>query len=91
MSSTLPNDDLTPTESEGGEFADDSPPGANETLEGDERMYTGEPVDDGTHVRRPQQMNVGVDNMEGGGEWPDPERSPAPESAGDAGDADNRT
>jgi hypothetical protein len=35
-------------------------------------MYTGEPVDDGDDVRRPQQMNVGVDNMDGGGEWPDP-------------------
>jgi hypothetical protein len=78
MSSTLPNDDVTQTDAEGGEFTDDTantraePPAPDEALEGDERMYTGEPVDDGDDVRRPQQMNVGVDNMDGGGEWPDP-------------------
>jgi hypothetical protein len=27
-------------------------------------------------------MNVGVDNMEGGGEWPDPETPPSPGAAG---------
>jgi hypothetical protein len=27
-------------------------------------------------------MNVGVDNMEGGGEWPDPDTPPAPGASG---------
>jgi hypothetical protein len=42
----------------------------------DSKMYTGEPVE--THRGRevPQQMNVGRDNMEGGGEWPDPRTPP---------------
>ena len=43
----------------------------------DSKMYTGEPVDTPEGTRRPQQMNVGADNMEGGGEWPDPETPPA--------------
>jgi hypothetical protein len=77
MSFALPNDHVTPTGAEGGEFVDDAPE-ADAPLEGDERMYTGEPVDDGEHVRRPQQMNVGVENMEGGGEWPDPATPPSP-------------
>jgi hypothetical protein len=51
-------------------------------LEGDERMYTGEPVETETGLRRPQQMNVGVDNMEGGGEWPDPDAPAAPGAVG---------
>jgi hypothetical protein len=83
MSFSLPNDDVTPTRAEGGEFAGDEPE-AEEPLEGEERLYTGEPVDDGEHVRRPQQMNVGVDNMEGGGEWPDPETPPSPGAVGDS-------
>jgi hypothetical protein len=83
MSSTLPNGEVTPTTTEGSEFASTPPPDARDTLEGDERMYTGEPVDDGDRVRRPQQMNVGVENMEGGGEWPDPKAPPAPEAPGD--------
>lgn len=87
MSSTLPNNEVRPTGEEGGEFAgdgDQAPPAADEPLEGDERLYTGEPVDDGEHVRRPQQMNAGRDNIEGGGEWPDPESPPAPGAPGDA-------
>jgi hypothetical protein len=28
-------------------------------------------------------MNVGADNMEGGGEWPDPETPPSPGGAGE--------
>jgi hypothetical protein len=92
MSSTLPNDGVTPTKAEGGEFDGEDgvrsrpqPPGASEPLEGDERMYTGEPVDDGEQVRRPQQMNAaGRDNIEGGGEWPDPETPPSPGAPGDA-------
>ena len=83
MSSTLPNDDVTPTDAEGGEFADDAAE-AEQPLEGDERLYTGEPVDDGEHVRRPQQMNVGVENMEGGGEWPDPDTPPSPGAPGNS-------
>jgi hypothetical protein len=87
MSAALPNDDVRPTGAEGGEFAADvpavDPPEAEEPLEGDERLYTGEPVDDGEHVRRPQQMNVGVENMEGGGEWPDPDTPPSPGAAGE--------
>jgi hypothetical protein len=85
MSSTLPNRDVASTDVEGSEFAnsnaDDPAPDADEALEGDERM--GEPVDDGDRVRRPQQMNVGVENREGGGEWPDPKAPPAPEAPGD--------
>jgi hypothetical protein len=47
-------------------------------------MYTGEPVDDGEHVRRPQQMNAaGRANIEGGGEWPDPKTPPSPGAAAD--------
>ena len=84
MSSTLPNDDVTQTDAEGGEFVDDDAVEADEPLEGDERMYTGEPVDDGETVRRPQQMNVGVENMEGGGEWPDPGTPPTPGAAEDS-------
>jgi hypothetical protein len=87
MSSTLPNDDVQPTGAEGGEFAGDAPevepPESERPLEGEERLYTGEPVDDGDQVRRPQQMNVGVENMQGGGEWPDPETPPSPGAAGD--------
>jgi hypothetical protein len=41
-------------------------------LDDDERMYTGEPVETSEGTYRPRQMNVGKDNMEGGGEWPDP-------------------
>lgn len=90
MSSTLPNGEVAPTDSEGGEFdgagvrSRPQPPGADEPLEGDERMYTGEPVDDGEHVRRPQQMNAaGRANIEGGGEWPDPKTPPSPGAAAD--------
>jgi hypothetical protein len=43
----------------------------------DSKMYTGEPVETERGTRRPQQMNVGRDNMEGGGEWPDPKTAPA--------------
>jgi hypothetical protein len=53
-------------------------------LVGDERMYTGEPVeaDEGTY--RPQQMNVGFETMQGGDEWPDPNAPPKPGSVGEA-------
>jgi hypothetical protein len=42
----------------------------------DWKMYTGEPVETDEGRKRPQQMNVGRENMEGGGEWPDPETPP---------------
>jgi len=88
MTSTLPNDDVTPSQTDGEEFATDDPERddeddataedrADRPLEGDERMYTGEVVDTESGPRRPQQMNVGVDNMEGGGEWPDPHTPPS--------------
>jgi hypothetical protein len=65
--------------------ADDADvPAPNAKLEGDERMYTGEPVDTEDGLRRPQQMNVGRENMEGGGEWPDPNTPPRSGSAGAA-------
>jgi hypothetical protein len=57
---------------------------ASHKLEGDERMYTGEPVDTGDSTLRPQQMNVGFENMEGSGEWPDPRTPPKPGSVGEA-------
>jgi hypothetical protein len=48
-------------------------------------MYTGEPVDTENGPVRPQQMNVGADNMQGGGEWPDPNTPPAPGAPGASG------
>jgi hypothetical protein len=74
----------------GGSAGDSSSP-AHE-LEGDERMYTGEPVETDTGVRRPQQMNVGPGNMEGGGEWPDPDAPASPGAPGwDGRDATETT
>jgi len=61
---------------------DSSPTSPEHELHGDERMYTGEPVETDSGVRRPQQMNVGGDSMEGGGEWPDPDAPPAPGASG---------
>jgi hypothetical protein len=42
----------------------------------DEKMYSTVPLEteDGTVVI--QQQNVGKDNMQGGGEWPDPDSPP---------------
>jgi hypothetical protein len=43
----------------------------------DEKMYTGEELDTGHGSYRPQQQNAaGKDNIEGGGEWPDPHAPP---------------
>jgi uncharacterized spore protein YtfJ len=43
---------------------------------GDEKMYTGEPVEvDGVTVI-PQQQNVGPGNEDGGGEFPDEDARP---------------
>jgi hypothetical protein len=60
----------------------DEVPGPDGELTGDERMYTGEPVETEDGPRRPQQMNVGVENMEGGGEWPDPNTPPSEGASG---------
>jgi hypothetical protein len=48
----------------------------------DEKMYTGETLDTPDGPRTPQQMNVGADNEEGGGEWPDPKTPPQPPAPG---------
>jgi hypothetical protein len=53
-------------------------------LQADERMYTGEPVETDEGTYRPQQMNVGSENMEGSGEFPDPHTPPKPGSVGEA-------
>lgn len=58
-------------------------PGPGDELTGDERMYTGEPVETEDGPRRPQQMNVGVENMQGGGEWPDPKTPPSVGASGE--------
>ena len=50
----------------------------------DEKMYTGETLDTPEGKRTPRQMNVGPDNEEGGGEWPDPETPPQPPAPGSA-------
>jgi len=51
-------------------------------LVGDEKMFTGEPVETDEGLRRPQQMAVGRDNVEGGGEFPDPKTPPSPGAPG---------
>ena len=56
------------------EEADDADAGERAA---DWKMYTGEPVEEDGKTERPQQMNVGRDNMEGGGEWPDPHTPPS--------------
>jgi len=60
-----------------GDRTDDAAARDNEPEADDSKMYTGEPVDTPEGTERPQQMNVGADNMQGGGEWPDPETPPA--------------
>jgi hypothetical protein len=60
----------------------EDPSSPDHELRGDERMYTGEPVETETGLRRPQQMNVSGENMEGGGEWPDPDAPAAPGAPG---------
>ena len=61
----------------------DQEPGPDDELTGDERMYTGEPVETEDGPRRPQQMNAGVENMQGGGEWPDPNTPPSEGASGE--------
>ncbi|MCU1456659.1 MAG: hypothetical protein JWL73_751 [Actinomycetia bacterium] len=43
---------------------------------GDERMYTGEPVEVDGQTVIPQQQNVGPGSEDGGGEFPDPDAPP---------------
>jgi len=45
---------------------------------GEERLYTGEPLDTGDGVEVPAQQNVGAQRSEGGGEFPDPSTPPDP-------------
>jgi hypothetical protein len=76
------------------ELADDDSRRPEHKLVGDERMYTGEPVETDEGTYRPQQMNVGYENMQGSGEFPDPNAPPKPGSVGEAErtapDADDR-
>jgi hypothetical protein len=64
--------DREPTQSDDADTSSTSP---EHQLHGDERMYTGEPVETETGLRRPQPRNVG-------GEWPDPDAPPAPGASG---------
>jgi hypothetical protein len=66
------------------ERADDDSRRPEHKLVGDERMYTGEPVETDEGTYRPQQMNVGLENMQGSGEFPDPHAPPKPGSVGEA-------
>lgn len=53
----------------------------------EERLYSGEELETEDGTRVPRQMNVGPDNMEGGGEWPDPHtppQAPAPGAFGES-------
>lgn len=47
-------------------------------------LYTSEPLEteDGDEVVVEQQNLAGKDNIEGGGEWPDPNTSPRPPAPG---------
>ena len=58
------------------------PPESLDPDDPEARLYTTEPLetDEGTIVI--QQQNVGKDNMEGGGEWPDPHTAPQPPAPG---------
>jgi len=49
----------------------------------DEKLYTSEPLetDDGTVVIQ-QQNAAGRENIQGGGEWPDPDTPPQPPAPG---------
>ena len=53
-----------------------------------EEEAVSEVVGGGDDARVVAQENVGRDNMEGGGEWPDPNTPPAPEARGS--DPDDR-
>jgi|1185.fasta_scaffold74004_2 hypothetical protein len=47
-----------------------------ETEDPEAPLYSGVELETSSGTRVPQQMNVGSDNMEGGGEWPDPHTPP---------------
>jgi hypothetical protein len=48
----------------------------------DERLYSTVPLETERGEVVIRQQNVGVDNMEGGGEWPDPDTPPRPPAPG---------
>jgi hypothetical protein len=48
----------------------------------DERLYSTVPLETEHGEVVIRQQNVGADNMEGGGEWPDPETPPRPPAPG---------
>jgi hypothetical protein len=48
----------------------------------DERLYSTVPLETENGEVVIRQQNVGADNMEGGGEWPDPETPPRPPAPG---------
>jgi hypothetical protein len=51
----------------------------------DEKMYTGAELDTGHGTYRPTQQNLaGKDNIQGGGEWPDPDTPAQPPAPGSA-------
>ncbi len=58
----------------------------DEPLPSDEKMYTGETLDTPEGERTPRQMNVGKDNEDGGGEFPDPRTPAQPPAPGAAED-----
>jgi hypothetical protein len=84
-----PNPDVRPTGEEAAEFVEppqdergpadpgsDEDHGNSDDRPADWRLYTGERLETEAGPYRPQQMNVGRDNVAGGGEWPDPETEP---------------
>jgi hypothetical protein len=52
----------------------------------EERLYTGEPLETEDGIEVPQQMPVGEENVEGGGEFPDPNAEPQLPAPGAAED-----
>ena len=58
----------------------------DEPLPSDEKMYTGETLETPDGPKTPQQMNVGKNNEDGGGEFPDPATPAQPPAPGAADD-----
>ena len=86
MTISQPNPDVDDTGAEVDEFADAPPaPDEDDTDQEDPEasLYSTVPLeDDEGHEYVIQQQNVGKDNMEGGGEWPDPDTPPKPPAPG---------
>ena len=79
--------DVLPTGDEAAEYVDDGPPSGNPDppeRPSDEKLYTSEPLEDedGNEYVIQQQNMAGRDNIEGGGEWPDPDTPPRPPAPG---------